>query len=237
MFNAYGEGSGWLNSTSHTISSGKQIAHSPCEPSPPRLIRVKQTLTQHKSILHNQLQGGLISLSIFQLLTTQSLDTHAQHNFSCSLTCNKCFYRSMTLYYITCLVFNNICMHDILSCKPHHQSLDSVTCLENTSCRPYLVQTEIQKPDSFKNKTRGLLWVDVLHIPWSTETFMQLSVKKFCLMLTQEKERPIQWMYKVKGTTARHWVAAALHNLQSISISFPLSLLQYMHSIESIFIF
>lgn len=101
----------------------------------------------------------------FSAVQTQSLDTHPQHNFSCSLTCNKCFYRSMTLYYITCLVLNNICMRDILSCKPHHQSLDSATCLENTSCRPYLVQTEIQKPDSFKNKTRGLLWVDVLHIP------------------------------------------------------------------------
>lgn len=39
----------------------------------------------------------------------------------------------------------------------------------------YLVQTEIQKLDGFENKTRGLVGVNVLHIPTSGE---QLRVKK-----------------------------------------------------------
>lgn len=33
----------------------------------------------------------------------------------------------------------------------------------------YLVQTETQKLDGFENKTRGLVGVDVLHIPTSGE--------------------------------------------------------------------
>lgn len=39
----------------------------------------------------------------------------------------------------------------------------------------YLVQTEIQKLDGFENKNRGLVGVDVLHIPASGE---QLRVRK-----------------------------------------------------------
>lgn len=49
-----------------TQSWGK-VKHSPSQASPPRLIRVKQTLAEHQPILHDVLQRQLIGRSLLQL--------------------------------------------------------------------------------------------------------------------------------------------------------------------------
>lgn len=56
----------WRSPTSHTFtqSEGKGSTHSPCQTSSPRLIRVKQTLAEHQSILNNLLQRWLLALSL-----------------------------------------------------------------------------------------------------------------------------------------------------------------------------
>lgn len=69
--------SGWIpppthsltHSRTHSVTQRCTDAHSPCQASPPGLIRVKQTLAEHESILHNQLQRWLIPSPCLQLTT------------------------------------------------------------------------------------------------------------------------------------------------------------------------
>lgn len=57
--------SGYIPPPTHSLWRFNQTewnsTHSPCQVSPPRLIRVEQTLTEHKSVLHNQLERPPVS--------------------------------------------------------------------------------------------------------------------------------------------------------------------------------